>query len=940
MIVFFATVANFLSGVYFTSSNLKKTLEQDLAFAIGIADNLVSTNMSLIKTEAAIVAGRLSRSGSDADLMPRMKEIIASQISGLPDITALSVFDRKGVIASYCVPAHVHDLTMHGGYIEMVYNGATIISSPFYCSTRGEFIINVYTPIEPDRILAVTIPGLIFTDMLSNHRLWQTGNVFMLNEDGTVIGAANPEIVLAASNLEGVEVSGAGDNVREVDQLVQTILSTESGVIGYRSGGINHLCAYSLIDSSLLGWRVAVTVPFSESPHAESLDEHFYTALFFLIVGAVMAFFLSRLTTRPFDKIEAQKCDLEKLNETIQAQADSLEIALAAAQEANNAKSSFLAQMSHEIRTPLNTVVGLSELMLYNDKPGSESEVNLEKIHTSGMTILSIVNDILDISKIESGKFEIFPVRYDTPSLINDIVTLNIVRIEEKAITFKLYVDENLPGVFLGDDLRVKQIFNNLLSNAFKYTQAGTVEWRVTFERDGEEMWLVSSVRDTGIGIKEEDIDKLFSDYKQVNLQTNRKIGGTGLGLAITKRLTEMMDGSIFVESEYGKGSTFHVRLRQGFVSETPIGKTVAENLMSLRYTLSKRARNTKVSRINLSYAHVLVVDDIVTNLDVVKGMLKPYGLKVDCATNGRQAIDMVRSGNPRYSAIFMDHMMPGMDGIEASRIIRELGTEYARDVPIIALTANAIVGNEEMFLNQGFQAFISKPIEMMKLDAALRRWVRDKSYEKDMGEEFAEVFGDGGEAVSGAIVIDGIDTRRALERFGGNDEIFIDVLRSYAVNTRPLLENMDRFLEVENLADYGIVAHGIKGSSYSIVAQAVGKLAEELEHAAKAGDIESVRRAHGEFRTAAETLLAGIDAALERAGEGAGKPAADYPDEGVLAELRAACEAFDMDRVDRAMGQLEMYRYERGGRLVEWLREQVNNMMFEEISGGEWPSG
>ncbi|MDR1701473.1 MAG: PAS domain-containing protein, partial [Sporomusaceae bacterium] len=234
-----------------------------------------------------------------------------------------------------------------------------------------------------------------------------------------------------------------------------------------------------------------------------------------------------------------------------------LEAALADAKEANNAKSSFLAQMSHEIRTPLNAVVGLSELVLDDNQLESEATDKLEKIHASGLTILSIVNDILDISKIESGKFEIYPANYDTPSLINDIATLNIVRIGEKPITFKLVVDENLPSTLYGDDLRVKQIFSNLLSNAFKYTNAGTVEWRLSFEREGETLWLTASVQDTGIGIKPENLQKLFSDYNQVDVKTNRKVEGTGLGLAIAKRLVEMMGGSIKVESEYGQGSAF-----------------------------------------------------------------------------------------------------------------------------------------------------------------------------------------------------------------------------------------------------------------------------------------------------------------------------------------------------------------------------------------------
>jgi len=489
----------------------------------------------------------------------------------------------------------------------------------------------------------------------------------------------------------------------------------------------------------------------------------------------------------------------------------------------------------------------------------------------------------LDLSKIESGKFEMHPAKYDTPSLINDIVSLNIVRIGEKPITFNLVVDEKLPGFLFGDDLRVKQIFNNLLSNAFKYTNSGTVEWNVSFERDNaggdasgdDSVWLISSVKDSGLGIKSEDLQKLFRDYSQVDAQTNRKTEGTGLGLAITKRLVEMMDGTITVDSEYGSGSTFSVRLRQQFVSDVPIGREMAENLTSERFFASRRTQRLSFVHIDLSYAHVLVVDDVPTNLDVVKGMLKPYKIHIDCASSGQQAIDMIRAENPQYNAVFMDHMMPGMDGIEATRIIRtEIGTEYARNVPIIALTANAIAGNEEMFLQHGFQAFISKPIDIMQLDSVLRQWVRSKEHEKEFDAEKSsslpvEHDSDSAHTPLGGMTIDGIDIATGIKRFSGDETSYIEVLQSFAESTRPFLDRMMKYLQKLNLPDYKIVVHGVKGSNFGVCAIQAGRDAERLEKWAEQGEIEKVQANNGAFIEKMERLLDSVDEALARYGKG-----------------------------------------------------------------------
>jgi signal transduction histidine kinase/ABC-type amino acid transport substrate-binding protein/CheY-like chemotaxis protein len=406
------------------------------------------------------------------------------------------------------------------------------------------------------------------------------------------------------------------------------------------------------------------------------------------------------------------------------------------AEAVSQAKSDFLASMSHEMRTPMNVVVGLTDLMLEEaDVPVNIKEA-LEKINIAGNTLMELINDVLDISKIEAGKLELNPEEYDVPSLLNDIIGLNMIRIEDKPITFNLDINENLLCTLFGDDLRIKQILNNLLSNAFKYTKKGSVTLSTAIDgedhrREDNNVWLSFTVNDTGIGIRKEDMAKLFTHYHQVDTYANRKIEGTGLGLSITKKLVELMGGEISVESEYGKGTIFHVRICQRYVSDKSIGKETAEKLRSLRYWDYKKGAQGKLVRQDLSYARVLVADDFSTNLDVAAGMLRKYKMKVDCVDNGQDAVDRIAAGDTVYNAVFMDHMMPGMDGIEAVRLIRTLGTEYVKNIPIIALTANAVAGSEQMFLNNGFNAFLFKPFNTMALDSIVQRWVRDKGREE-----------------------------------------------------------------------------------------------------------------------------------------------------------------------------------------------------------------
>ncbi|MDR2639480.1 MAG: DUF559 domain-containing protein, partial [Helicobacteraceae bacterium] len=411
-----------------------------------------------------------------------------------------------------------------------------------------------------------------------------------------------------------------------------------------------------------------------------------------------------------------------RLRALVAERTQALDEQVQATRAASEAKSHFLANMSHDMRTPLNAIIGLSKLALTSDE-GAIDRKSVRGIHNAGLTLLSLVNDLLDISKIEAGRYELAPVIYETPSLIGDTVAMNVVRLAGKPIAFQLKLDETLPARLRGDDLRVRQIFNNLLSNAFKYTERGEVEWTLSWRQEGDFVWLISSVRDTGVGIRPESLKKIFSDYNQIDADAIRKSESTGLGLPIACNLAKLMDGELTVASEYGKGSVFSVRLRQGFVDAEAIGPELARQLRQFQYFAAEKPDDARVAHRDLSHAAALVIDDVESNLEVAAGMLRRYRMRVDCVTSGKQAIDKIRLGE-RYDLIFMDHMMPVMDGIEALRGIRAVGTEYARSVPVIALTANAIAGNEQRFLENGFQAFLPKPLDMWQLDAVLQRFI------------------------------------------------------------------------------------------------------------------------------------------------------------------------------------------------------------------------
>ena len=942
ILIFIAvTAANYFSSLTFTNRNISDVMEQELSLALDIADTVVATEIRLLQSNAEIVAERLRGAGSGEG----MEEMMASLIDEYDDFVSFTVYSENGMVAHYGGDPVAHDgFQAEKTLMQPAFDGAKILSSPHYPSQSGDLVMHMFVPMGEGMALSATIPGMLFSDILSKYTLWQTGSIFMVDAEGTFVASHNeiyPDLVSQRWNLikkgeTEPEMKQAGDFYRKM------IATDEPGSGRYVFEGKKRLCVYKCVTDPSINWHIGVVAPLDESPQRNLQTGLLWSALFFLAIGVIISLFVSRGAATHFIKIEAQNRHLEKLNETVQAQAaqiqdemSEIEKNLGLLQSANQAKSDFLAKMSHEMRTPLNAIIGLSDLALEDETIKGEPRLHIEKVSNAGVTLLNTVNDILDISKIEAGRLELAPTRYDLPSLLNDTVTQSIMHIGEKPVKFVLNIDSALPAQLYGDDARIKQILNNLLSNAFKYTKQGTVELGVRCEREGEDgVRMTAWIRDTGIGIKPEDIGALFDEFVQVDTHINRHVMGTGLGLPITKKMAELMNGSVSVESEYGKGSTFTVTLMQKFVTDTEIGPEVVENLKSFHYSDHKRRKNSKTVRPKLPDACVLVVDDNIVNLEVAVGLMKPYGMRqIDCVTGGQQAIDAIREGKVKYDVVFMDHMMPDMDGIEATRRIREIGTEYAKTVPIVACTANAVAGNEEMFLDQGFQDFISKPIDISRLDEIIRRWipVKPEGNENETGEI-------GGETLSGPsrifgrdFGIEGIDFQKGLERFGGDEEIYLSVLRSYAQNTRPVIDRV-RLADKETLAAYCIDVHGIKGSSRSICAGAVGEMAAELEKASRSGDFEFVRDKNPAFVEAAEKLVSALEGMLGEIDEKRPKPAKREPDRETLEKLAAACGSYDMDGVDEAMAELESYEYECGGELVAWIAENVTQLNFEQI--------
>ena len=569
--------------------------------------------------------------------------------------------------------------------------------------------------------------------------------------------------------------------------------------------------------------------------------------LFSLLFAGVLSF----LIVKPYVKAQG-----ELLEEKVRAES------------ASNAKSDFLANMSHEIRTPINAVLGMNEMIIREDNRAldvAESDPMLVQealeninvyagdVKKAGHNLLAIVNDILDFSKIEAGRMELAEAPYQLSSLINDINNMIMFKAQDKGLVFNVEADPSLPDELSGDEVRVRQILTNLLNNAVKYTEKGSVILKLRGKKQDENTLILTIVVwDTGIGIKPEDKEQLFNKFERLEMDRNSTVEGTGLGLAITHNLIELMGGNIEVESEYGKGSIFTVNIPQKIVSGSTLG--------DLQTRLKDNAPGNRPYKefFRAPDATILIVDDTRINLTVAVNLLKNTKMKIDTATSGEEAVNM--ASKTRYDVIFMDQRMPGMNGTEAFHKIRETENGTSKDVPVICLTADAVIGAKERYLSEGFSDYLTKPIDNFALENMLMKYLPEEKVEL-VNEEITEVSEDERSVEEEFAVLRsvGIEPRAGLKYCQDDVFFYKALLAEYAYGELEKSHNLQKSYEAENWHDYSIYVHSLKSSSKMIGASALSVRAAKLEAAANISDTGTIHTEHDNMMEEYEVLTAVI---------------------------------------------------------------------------------
>ena len=575
-------------------------------------------------------------------------------------------------------------------------DGDVVFTEPYVDAQTGNLIVSACRRLEDRQsVIALDVQLKGIQSMMNELSLNGKGYGFVIDNEGLFIAHSD-------ENKRGTDIK----DIEGGTELLTEIKKTGLGNFSYNLAGTENKVYVNSLQNN---WHIVMVVS-EEELYGDVKSQIIMTIMICLMIGVVITVFFfegyrnEKSYTRQMEemRLEEQRSLYEK---------KVLELEKNAANASNKAKSDFLANMSHEIRTPMNAIIGMDEMIL-REKVSDKVRKYALDIQSAGKTLLSIINDILDFSKIESGKMELVYVEYSFSSVMNDVVNMTMKKAQDKDLEYKLLISKDIPSGLKGDEIRVRQIMLNLINNAIKYTPEGSVTVDVSYDKETQMLGII--VSDTGIGIREEDIGKLYGSFQRLDENKNRNIEGTGLGLNITMRLVKMMEGTIDVESKYGEGSTFTVNIKQETVDASPIGDFV-DNLSKLQ----ERREEYRPSLV-APKAKILIVDDNDMNLEVIAALLEDTKIRVTTASSGKECIEILKEN--KFDLILLDQMMPGMSGIQTLNVIRKLYPEY--NAPVIALTADAIIGARENYIKEGFTDYLSKPVMYENLEEMLIKYL------------------------------------------------------------------------------------------------------------------------------------------------------------------------------------------------------------------------
>lgn len=626
---------------------------------------------------------------------------------------------------------------------------------------------------------------------------------------------------------------------------------------------------------------------------------------------------------------------IEYISEQTKKEREAKEAALTESQinaAASQAKSAFLANMSHEIRTPINAVLGMNEMILREstDKTILGYSANIK---TAGSNLLSLVNDILDFSKIEAGKMELLPDNYEISSLIIDILNMTRERAQNKGLKYELKAAPELPKTLFGDSIRIKQCILNLLTNAIKYTKEGQISFSIDYKKTSEDTIILTvHVTDTGCGIKPEDMEKLFAPFERIEEGKNRTIEGSGLGISIVRRLLDMMGSRLLVQSTYGKGSDFSFSIEQKVIDWTASGnlnKAYEENVIQMAAYKEK---------LHAPRAHLLFVDDTSMNLDVIKGLLKNTGIKIDTALSGKEALEAVK--NNLYDILFIDHRMPEMDGIETLHAMKAMPENKCIGKPCIALTANAISGVKKMYLNEGFNDYLSKPVNPAKLEEMIRNYLPPEYIEDSLVEDSSENISENDENSSNSSdfllkmnKIEELDVDSALKNCG-SEELLSSIINQYHSSINQKAAELQQAFEAEDWNNYGIKVHALKSTSRLIGAIKLSKMAEHLEECANNNTVNEIQIEHKNLMDYFLSFRNILEPLLQESVDEKDKPEISKEDlSKKMKQILECADAFDLDGLDELIKELKSVKLPLDfSEIFDKIRINVENVDFKEV--------